>query len=411
MESDDLLFSGLKVIDCASYIAGPAAATILSDYGADVVKIEPPEGDPYRELYRLPGAPASALNYAWDVSARDKRSLALDLKQPEGVRVLHRMVRGADVFLTNMPLPVRARLGIDAATLLPLNPRLIYASMTAYGESGPESDKTGFDATAYWARSGLMDMVRADHTAAPARSVAGMGDHPSATALYATIATALYRRERTGRGGVAASSLLANGLWANAIQIQAHLSGVTYPPRPLRTQAPNPFGNIYRCRDGRWLSLAMLNEAKQMPSLFEAMEYPRLLEDERFATTQARRAHNVELIALFDHRFAEHDLAEWRRRLDAAGITFGVIGTLEDTSQDEQMRAIGALVPMADGSRLTVSNPLNLDGEAKRRPGRAPTIGEHSTRVLRDAGFGDDEIRRLHDAGVIRCPDLEPAPK
>ena len=217
------LFAGLKVIDCASWIAGPAAATILSDFGADVIKIEPPgAGDPWRASTPVPG---KVTDYYWQLTSRNKRSLAIDLKHADGLAVLYRLLASADVFVTNFPLPVRERLKIDAAHLLPLNPRLIYASLTAYGEQGEEAGRTGFDSTAYWARTGLMDMVRATEDTEPARSVPGMGDHPSATAMYAAIVTALYRREKTGKGGIAQSSLLQNGLWANACFVQSRLFG------------------------------------------------------------------------------------------------------------------------------------------------------------------------------------------
>ena len=210
------IFEGLKVLDCASFIAAPAAATVLSDFGAQVIKIEPPvTGDPYRNLPNLPGYPASPHNYAWLLEARNKRSLALDLSKPEGQAVLHRLVAEADVFITNFPPSVRERLGMTYAELAPLNARLVYASFTGYGEKGAEANKPGFDSNAYWARSGLMDLVRADENTTPARSVAGMGDHPCAMALYGAIVTALYKRERTGKGSHVASNLMANGVWAN----------------------------------------------------------------------------------------------------------------------------------------------------------------------------------------------------
>lgn len=395
-------FAGLKVIDCASYIAAPAAAVMLADHGADVVKIEPPEGDPQRGLYRLPGTPPAEVNYAWDLAARHKRSLALDLKTPEGQAVLHRLVASADVFITNLPLPVRVRLGFDAERLVALNTRLVYASVTAYGEAGPEATKTGFDVTAYWARSGLMDMVRADHTAPPTRPVGGMGDHPSAVSLYAAIATALYRRERSGRGGVVSTSLLANGLWANGLQVQAHLSGVRYPPRLPREQAGNPLSNIYRTADGRWLSLVVLNEARQWPALVAALDRDDLAADPRFADTPARAANAFALVAEMDAAFARHPLADWRRRLDAAGITFGIVGTLDDIHGDEQMRASGALRPCSHADRLAVANPVQVHGQAQRAPGPAPErVGQHSAELLREAGYSDAQIHALATQGVV----------
>ena len=393
-------FAGLKVIDCASFIAAPAAATILSDFGAEVIKIEPPEGDPHRELYRGPGAAPSARNYFWELDSRNKRSLVLDLKNPDGLAVLHRLVRQADVFITNLPLPVRQRLGIGHEALGPLNPRLIYASFTAYGERGLEAHKTGFDSTAYWARSGLMGLVRADHTAPPTRPVAGIGDHPSAMALYAAITTALYQRERTGQGGLVRSSLIANGVWANASLAQGALSGTQFPPRLPREQAPNPLSNLYRCRDDRWINLAVLNE-RQFKGLTQALECPQLADDPRFALPDQRQSHRAELVAALDAAFACRDLADWRVRLDAAGITFGVVSTLDDLAGDTQMQAAGALVPLADGSGLTVSSPFELDGVAKVPAGAAPSLGEHSQAILREAGFSADEIGRLIAAGAV----------
>src|SRR6201981_598847 len=210
------IFEGLKVLDCASFIAAPAAAPVLSDFGADVVKIEPPgAGDPYTNLQNLPGYPRSEHNFAWLLEARNKKSLALDLSKAEGQAVLHRLAADADVFITNYPPAVRERLGLTHAKLAPLNERLIYASFTGYGEKGEEANKPGFDSNAYWARSGLMDLVRADEDTTPARSIAGLGDHPCALAFYSAIVTALYRRERTGKGGHVSTNLMANGIWAN----------------------------------------------------------------------------------------------------------------------------------------------------------------------------------------------------
>ena len=277
------LFAGLKVIDCASWIAGPAAATILSDFGADVIKIEPPgAGDPWRASTPIPG---KTTDYYWQLTSRNKRSLAIDLKHADGLAVLYRLLAGTDVFVTNFPLPVRERLKIAASHLLPLNPRLIYASLSAYGEQGEEAGRTGFDSTAYWARTGLMDMVRATVDTEPSRSVPGMGDHPSATALYAAIVTALYRREKTGKGGVAQSSLLQNGLWANACFVQSRLFGEHMPHRAPRASAPNPLANHYRCRDGRWFIMALFNEQRQLRGFLAAIGCTHLADDARFATS------------------------------------------------------------------------------------------------------------------------------
>ncbi len=250
----DSLFADLKVIDCASWIAGPAAATILSDFGADVIKVEPPgAGDPWRASTPIPG---KTTDYYWQLTSRNKRSLAINLKHADGLAALYRLIASADVFVTNFPLPVRDRLKIAPSDLLPLNPRLIYASFTAYGEAGDEAAKTGFDATAYWARTGLMDMVRATEDTEPTRSAPGMGDHPSATGLYAAIVTALYRREKTGKDGMVQSSLLQNGLWANACFILGCLAKTCSCARHARRRpmrwptiiaAAMGAGSLWRC--------------------------------------------------------------------------------------------------------------------------------------------------------------------
>ena len=396
------IFGGLKVIDCASFIAAPAAATVLSDFGADVIKLEPPgEGDSYRNLYKLPGMPVTDHNYPWELASRNKRSLALDLKSEDGLAVLHRLIAQADVFITNLPLPVRRRLKIGFEDLGPLNPRLVYGSFTAYGEVGDEAEKTGFDSTAYWARSGLMDLVRADADAMPARSVPGMGDHPSAIALYGAIVTALYRRERTGLGGLVSSSLLANGVWANGFFVQATLAGLAVPPRPKREQGMNASTGMYRTADNRLFSLAVLNEERQFGPLLDVLGMPELAGDPRFSTAGERRRHGPALIALFDGAIAGKSLAHWRAALDEAGITFGIVGTLDDVPGDRQMAEAGVIVGYENEVLRTVSSPFQIGGESKVAPRRAPAIGQHSDVILIEAGYSAAEVSQLRALGVL----------
>ena len=399
---EDGIFEGLKVLDCASFIAAPAAATVLSDFGAQVIKIEPPRaGDPYRNLPNLPGYPRSEHNFAWLLESRNKRSLALDLSKPEGQAVLHRLATEADVFITNFPPAVRGRLGISYAELAPLNERLIYASFTGYGEKGEEANKPGFDSNAYWARSGLMDLVRADTTTTPARSVAGMGDHPCAMALYGAIVTALYKRERTGKGSHVASNLMANGVWANGVMAQAKLCGAKFSERRPREHALNAVTNHYKCRDGRWIILSLLNEDRQWPALTRCLGREDLISDPRFATKPDRHARSLELIKLFDEIFATRDLAEWRKRLDGNGLVFGVVGILDDIPTDRQMIDNDVLVPFEGDSMLTVNSPIWVDGSQKTAPRRPPNVGEHSDEVLREAGYDEAEIRQLRNSGAV----------
>lgn len=382
------IFAGLKVIDCATYIAAPAAATTLSDFGADVIKVEPIEGgDAFRHAWKGPGVPQSEWNYNWILESRNKRSIALDLKQEAAREALYALVRQADVFITNYPPPVRQRLKVDYEHLKALNPRLIYAGFTAYGEAGPEAGKTGFDSTAYWARSGLMDLVKPDPESAPARSLPGMGDHPSSMGFYGAIVTALYRREKTGKGGMVNSSLLANGLWANGCAVQARLCGAEVFGRPAREQSANACTNTYRCKDGRWFMLTLINEQKQWGPLVHALGHDELRRNSLFATPESRKAHARALTALFDEIFATKTLAEWRPLLDAAGITFGLVGIVADLDDDPQVREAGMVVKMGNAPIETLMSPFNLDGETKVTPRMPPELGEHGAEILREAGF------------------------
>jgi formyl-CoA transferase len=394
------IFTGLKVIDAATYIAGPSATTILGDFGATVIKLEPPGGDAYRALSTLPGQPRGDTDYPWVVDNRNKRGLVLDLKRPEAQAVLHRLIADTDIFVTNAVPRLRESLGILPDRLAALNPRLIYAALTAYGETGPEAGKTGFDSTAFWARSGLMDLVRADASAAPARSVAGQGDHPTGVALYGAIVTALYRRERTGQGGFVGVSLQASGLWSNAFMVQAALDGAAFVPRPKREDAPNPLGNLYQAGCGRWFLLALLNEARQWPALLRVFGHPAWGEDPRFATQALRRQNARALVALLSEAFAARSMAEWRPLLDGAGLTFDAVTTVQEAAASEQPRATGA-IRRTEAGGWTVDSPMVIAGEEKAPAGRPPALGGDIDAILAEAGYAPEEIARLREAGAF----------
>jgi formyl-CoA transferase len=396
---------GLHVVDLASFIAGPAAATVLGDFGADVVKVEPPHmGDAYRSLSRIPPNPqVEGVNYPWQLDNRNKRSIALNLKSPSARPVLESLVRWADVLVTNFPPRTREKLGLEYDALAPLNPRLIYADVTGFGEEGPDAHLPGFDVTAYWARSGLMDLTR-QRDVAPATNAFGSGDHSTAITLFAGIMTALYRREKTGQGARVTTSLLAEGAWAASMWLQAVLVGAK-PQRPIdRSDPPNALVNMYRTADDRWIVLGFANEDKQVPPFLKAIGHPEAAENPRYADTPSRRAHAAEIVGLLDKTFATRSLAEWRELLDAAGLTYGVVQTLEECAQDPQLLANQVFVPIDDGSddpHLTVDSPVRLDQEQKVRPGPAPDLGEHTESVLRDLGFDTAGIEELRKAEAV----------
>jgi formyl-CoA transferase len=390
------LFGDLLVIDCASFIAGPAAATIMSDFGARVIKIEPPgAGDSYRQLMKLPGVPQASRDYYWTLDNRNKESLALDLKHVTARPVFEALIRKADVFITNFPGPIRDRLNLRPEDVLALNPRLIYASLTPYGEDGPEKDRTGYDATAYWARSGLMDTVRATPATEPAISVPGMGDHPTAMALYAAIATALYKRERTGKGGVVSTSLLANGLWSNGCYMQAAICGADMSVRLQRGQR-GAVTEIYRCKDDRWFMLAMINQVREWPLLIECIAKSEWATDPRFATPQDRRTNAPVLLHELEKIFLTRNWPEWREIFQKAGVTFGPIAQPADHLECPQVAANGFLPEFADEPGLrTVDSPIRIEGETKQRPQMAPGIGEHTRAVLVECGITPAAIDRM----------------
>ena len=389
------LFSDLLVIDCASFIAGPAAATIMSDFGARVIKIEPPgAGDSYRQLIKYRGA-EGAVDYFWTLDSRNKESLAIDLKDPAGRAVLDTLIRKADVFITNYPFPIRERLRLRAEDVRPLTTRLIYASLTPYGEHGPQRDRTAFDSTAWWARSGLMDMVRATGETEPGMSTPGMGDHPTGVALYAAILTALYRRQITGEGGEVTTSLLANGLWSNGCQVQAALCDLELPPRAERG-GRNPVVEFYETADGRHINLAVVNAAREWPLLVRALDKSEWLEDELFATPLARIQNARLLTTLLNDVFAEHDWDYWDAVLSPSGVTYGLVGRTSDHAHDPQLEANGLLRDFVDGDGLrTLDSPFQIAGEDKHPPRMAPDVGRDNGRILRELGLGEGEIAAL----------------
>jgi len=394
-ETEELLFSGLKVIDAGTWIAGPVAGTILADFGASVIKVEiPGAGDPYRALSAGPLSPQAPVNYMWMCDGRNKRSITLNLSEPEGREILMRLVRDCDVFITNQPFATRRKLRLNYEDLAPENERMIYASLTAYGEYGPDAELEGFDGVAWWARTGLMDRVRAPG-ATPGGSVPGMGDHPTAMSMYAAIVTALYKRQMTGEGGVVSTSLIANGLWSNSCQIQASLCDVPLPPRPPRGQR-SPLGEMYLCKDGRWFILAIANAAREWPLLARAVGHPEWADDPLFATPLARMENAAALVALLEQRFATADWAHWRDTLTEAGITFGPIARIEDHAADEQVAANNFMPAFADRPQLrTIDSPFYLATEPKQPPRMAPEIGQHTRAILEECGLNADKVAAL----------------
>jgi formyl-CoA transferase len=403
MANAENIFAGLKVVDLASFIAGPAATTILSDFGATVVKVEPPgTGDPYRYFYVTPPNPVCERNYAWQLTNRNKRSIALDLKNPDAKAVVLRLVQWADVFVTNFPPEVKLRLGLDYEAIKSINPRLIYADITGYGAKGPEANKPGFDVTAYWARTGLMQVTH-DEDSPPTLPIPGIGDHATASTLYSAIVTGLYRREKTGQGGYVTTSLIAEGAWAAAQWIEGGLNGARFYPQHNRKNPPNALLNPYRTADDRWILLVAAQQ-KDWPGFVKAMGLESLLTDQRFADGKMRLHNAGDLVDVLDPVFAAKPLEFWKKTLDAGRVIYGVVQIAEDIVNDPQMLANGIFMPVKDpdiGASYTVSSPIQVDGVAKEEPRRAPNLGEHTCEVLGDLGFSNEEVNALRASGAV----------
>jgi crotonobetainyl-CoA:carnitine CoA-transferase CaiB-like acyl-CoA transferase len=342
-------------------------------------------------------------NYAWQLTNRNKRSLVVDLKNPHAAEVLARLVKWADVLVTNFPPPVRQRLRLNYEDVSPLNPRLIYADITGYGELGPEADNPGFDVTAYWARSGLMQVTH-EASSPPALPVPRIGDQATAISLYAGIVSGLYRRERTGKGCNVRTSLVANGVWATAMWLQAALQGAKFSGKIARRHPPNALFANYRTQDNRWVLLAFVEEDKNWPAFAQAIERPDLLADPRFANAEGRHANSGALVAELDHVFGAHPLAHWKSVLNAAHLPYGVVQIWEEIVKDPQLLADQVLVPIADGGvnpRMTVDSPVVIQESPKVAPRVAPELGEHTDQILEELGFSAAQIDDLGASGAI----------
>lgn len=397
------LFAGLKVVDAATVIAAPAAAMMLADFGADVVKIERPgRGDMLRGLSRRPGTPDGS-DWFWQMDGRNKRGLTLNLKSERGLEVMRKLVAWCDVFITNQPYGAREAMGLTYEDVRPLNPRLVYASLTAYGERGPERYRKSFDQLGYWARSGLMDLMRAPGTR-PAQGLPGMGDHPTAVALYAGIVTALLRRERTGEGGMVHTSLLANGLWSVSGVAGAAMAGTDMAAYREALETPPVTMRVYRTADGRWLQFNMVRNDELLARLFTGLEAVELLADERFADRRDMWRNRAALSDAIADIVARRTSDEWLRVFADLDVPVNRIATVEETVEDEQILCNEMAVPPPreeSAVPLLVNHPVKVSSAPPVRPRRAPALGEHSAEILGELGYDEAAIASMQADGVI----------
>jgi len=397
----DNIFSGLRVVDLASFIAGPSAAVILSDFGASVIKVEPPSGDLWRHGHQIPPQPQAKDPYPWHLANRNKRGLALDLKSPSAQQVLEKLVKWADVLIVNTPHPARKRLKLEYEDVVQWNPRLIYADITGFGDKGPDADLAGFDITSYWARSGLLSMTR-DAGAPPTWPVAGSGDNATAVGLYSAIVTALYRRERTGEGSHVTTSLLAEGVWSASVSIQAALSGATFYGLHDRKNPANAALNVYRSADDTWFVLIVTPD--KVAAVVNAIGRPDLLTNPLFSDPKKLIANMPQLTAILDEVFGAQPMSHWYEVFSGVHVTFGAVRGPQEVINDPQLRPNDIIVPLdGAGGKLTstISSPIQVHGVTKVPARRAPELGEHNEEILRQLGFAATDIDCLRASGAI----------
>jgi crotonobetainyl-CoA:carnitine CoA-transferase CaiB-like acyl-CoA transferase len=397
---NDNIFSGLKVVDFASFIAGPSAAVLLSDFGADVIKVESPTGDLWRIGHKIPPQPQAKDAYPWHLANRNKRGITLDLKSPSAQRVLEKLVKWADVLIVNTPHPARKKLRLEYDDVAQWNPRLIYADVTGFGENGPDANLPGFDITSYWARSGLLSMTR-DAGAPPTWPVAGSGDNATAVGLYSAIVTALYRRERTGKGSYVTTSLLAEGVWSASVSIQGALCEAKFFAPHDRKNPANAALNVYRASDGAWFVLIVTPD--KLAPVAKAIGRADLLTDPRFSDPAKLIANMSQLTEILDEVFGSQPMAYWYEVFNGVHVTFGVVREPQEVINDPQLHANDIVVPLEGaGGKLTstISSPIQVHGVAKVPARRAPALGEHNEEVLQQLGFSASDIDGLRASGA-----------
>lgn len=393
--------AGIRVLEVANWLAAPAGCALLADAGADVIKIETPGGEPYRAYRGTAGE--LPFNPFFELDNRGKRGITLNLDRPAAREVIYRLVGESDIFVSNLLPKRRERYGLTYEDLKAYRPDLIFVSVTGYGSSGPDRDRAGYDYAAFWARSGIMNLLGEPGSPPPPQRP-GMGDHTTALAVAGAVSMALFHRERTGKGQQIDVSLNNTGLWVLGIDVQTALSTGGENARISRRAVPNPIWNSYETGDGRWIQLVMLVADLYWPRFCRAIERPDLEHDPRFSSMAIRTENREELIALLDEIFARRTLHEWAARLDAEGCIWAPAQTVAEVIDHPQTRARGAFAEIdhpTHGRIQLVDTPVKFSDTRVNARGPAPELGQHTEEVLLEAGYTWDEITALRTDGVL----------
>jgi crotonobetainyl-CoA:carnitine CoA-transferase CaiB-like acyl-CoA transferase len=393
---------GVRVVEVAGWMAAPGAAAMMADLGADVIKVEPLQGDAMRGATRLPsgdGVPRVDASFQHD--NRGKRGIAVAVNKPGGADLVRRLAAETDVFICNLLPRRQVKYGLDSTSLLALNPRLVHATLTGYGVTGPDIERAGYDITAFFGRGGIVDTMTEPGSYAP-RLRPAMGDHTAALALLSSVLAALRLVERTGTGQVVDVSLLATAAWTMATDLAPTLVDGQNPPALGRRGRPHALHGAFRTADDRWVLLFM-PEPRWWSPFCEAVGRPQWVTDERFASFCSRRQHMAELTDEMDQLFAERTLPEWRELLDRHSFIWGPAATVAEFANDPQAEQI-SLFPTIEtpaGPIRTIRAPLSITGADIRPRGAAPEIGQHTDEVLSELGVSADELSALAADEVI----------
>ena len=375
--------AGVRVVELGAWVAGPGAGGILADWGADVVKIEPPEGDPARNFGRMLGGDLP-VNPVFELDNRGKRAIALDLSDARGVDLAHRLVAGADVFLTNLRPAALGRIGLGPDQVGPRHDRLVYAIITGYGLRGPDAERGAYDIAAFWARAGIAESLRAPGGPLPFQR-GGMGDHTVAMTAAGMISAALVSRERSGTGQLVSTSLFRQGAYTIGFDVNTALMWGQSLRVGTRDQMGNPCINNYTAGDGRRFWIVGLEGDRHWPPLARVVGHPEWIEDPRFATAAARAANARALIDLLDDAFQQRSLVEWASVFAGEPDFFWApVNDVDDLLADPQFLAAGGIVEVPDGVATTamVATPADFRGTPGRPRCVAPALGEHTAEVL-----------------------------
>jgi crotonobetainyl-CoA:carnitine CoA-transferase CaiB-like acyl-CoA transferase len=401
---DEGAFDGVRVVELAQWVFVPVAGALLADWGADVVRVEKLEGDPYRGLATQGiGVDAEGVNLSVALANRGKRSIAVDLQRSEGIAVLHELLESADVFLTNLRPAALGRLGLDAETLRARYPALVYARGHGFGVRGPDADRPGYDASAFWARGGMAHVLTPPDRDYPIGQRGAMGDRNGAMALAFGIAAALLKRARTGAGSVVDVSLLATAMWTLSSDLLAALQGQAVASAPGRGSSPNPLVGSYRTQDGRHVQLVFLEADRYWADFCRLLGRDDLLDDARFADLAARRVNSPALVAILDAEFGSRTLAEWKELLSRIDAPWAPVQAVHELVDDPQVVANGYVGSVAIEGGPTYRLPAVPVQFDERPPPlrRAPEHGEHTEAILLELGYGWERIDELKSAQVI----------